>query len=195
MKDPKYKVIHMPDCDGTITRTRIDTDLKRAQLIATEYKDDCKKNTIVFSLGFKPRFIHVGDCVLKKIKEIDVIKHYFEHHDYDLYCKQSGPEKWDGGDYIEELVCSTGFHWNYYTRTKVSEIANIFCDETEHYFTDDDVDSFSSTRALALKEINLKYLKENEFVSKRANYYTVSHTDVNFIINKLNKQLKHGISK
>ena len=74
IEDPKNKTHHLNICDGTIMKSSMSFDLKSSKPIVDKIKHTCEKRSIVFSLGFKPRVVNVGECVLRYFKEIELVK-------------------------------------------------------------------------------------------------------------------------
>jgi len=149
---------------------------------------ECKGfKELVVSVDFNIHIFKVPSCWFDKVSELQlyklIIKHQFNRDVYS--CR--GYEKWDGGDKImEKCFLSQNNFWGYYIETELSKASNIFClsDEFQR-----DV-RYKSSDAHYLIEENLGNLKRDNFVSKRANPYEVTLTDINVLINKINSYEK-----
>lgn len=144
---------------------------------------ECKERLVYFSKEFNIHQMNVGDCVFDKYKyEEHIVKELFN----EVFMEELIPfrryekiPKWDGEDYVYELVIDGGYrnHYDYYRRTPIKFISNYFMDE----FQKDIVGG------LFLQQTNMKYLSEQNFISKRANPYQISHTDINKLLTKINQ--------
>ena len=203
--------VHTQECKDKRGKYSIDwshnnLDGSREKVII---ETDCEDTVIVFSYGFKIHYMNVGSCVLQNYKQVDIIKMAVEHlYNVELipFRNHAKLPKWEGEDYVYELV-SFGNIWDYYTKTSIDKIADIFASDLDkelmgEYFhkTYKRVASYCGKEQLlntaySLTEQNLENLKRNEFISKRATHYEITQADINYILKKLNNQTNNKTKK
>ena len=170
---------------------------KSYEAIESKRKIKCKDVVLCFSFGFQIYYMNVGKCVLRNYKAVDIIKSAVDHKfGADLWAKRKSDfiPKWEGEDYVYELVYEGYGFWDYYVKTPIDKIPNIFNTDLETDLIYDNMGFSKNERsyspAMDLNEKNLDLLKRNEFVSKRATQFELKNADINAILKKVSKQIK-----
>jgi hypothetical protein len=137
----------------------------------------------------------VGDCILlggvdkPSFRKHELIEFIFEgKYGVQIQKYRHGKKpKWNHEPYVLETVYCVN-RWEYCIKTPLKNIVKIW-----DYINEDKV--FKSeilretTEAWQLLELNMEYLKEQKFISHRANPYQITQTDVNILLNKFKSNI------
>jgi hypothetical protein len=157
----------------------------------TNYRE-CKQNIIGFFCDYEPKFLSTGDCFLKIAKDYEIVYNLLQNNfKRDVYKFQGSIPNYENTNWIYEAVYRAD-SWLYCIKTPLSKIVNCWND----YENKDKVEAQLNYDWLMchIRDINFHYLIRQEFVSKRFNHYSISISDVNTLLNKLNKQT-NGINQ
>ena len=159
-KEIRYPDIHTPDCNGTIIKTALGID-EKGEITTKKFERECRCKTVSYSLDFEIYHMSLGECVFQHFKDYEIVQMRMEEkHNRQIYKFQSVP-LWENTEWVYEIVYVAG-NYKYCIETPIDKIPNIWhneeCKEALRHSCD----------GSWLIDMNMTYLKENEFGSHRS---------------------------
>jgi len=172
-------IIHHPKCNGSYKRQSViygrgsSIEIKDIDVLCECDELPISNDLNIYICNVPKCWGWCGDLDLQKT----IIKTLFNKRVYSF--RSNNLPKYDGEDYFYQhcFVPKTSASWSYMTQSQLSKISNYFMNDLQK--SDELFDGYT------LRQLNENYIKDQEFVSKYANPYIVSESDVNKILTKL----------